>query len=76
MVPYAEEGKLKELSAIEDSISGHQGSVLCIDGQVVDGMYCCYNSADVDEDIEIDIEQKAFFVGVPINEIVSITVLD
>lgn len=52
-----------ELSAIEDSILGHQVSVLCIDGQVVDGMYCCCNSADVDEDedIEIDIEQKAFF---------------
>ena len=68
----------KELSAIEDSISGHRGSVLCIDGQVADGMYCCCNAADVDEGegIEIDIEQKAFFVGVPINEIVSITVLD
>lgn len=48
----------KELSAIEDSISGHQVSVLCIDGQAVDGMYCCCNAADVDEDedIEIDIE--------------------
>lgn len=68
----------KELSAIEDSILGHQVSVLCIDGQVVDGMYCCCNAADADEDenIEIDIEQKAFFVGVPISEIVSITVLD
>lgn len=68
----------KELSAIGDSILGHQVSVLCIDGQVVDGMYCCCNAADADEDenIEIDIEQKAFFVGVPISEIVSITVLD
>lgn len=42
------------------------------------GAYCCHNAADADEDegIEIDIEQKAFFVGVPINEIVSIIVLD
>lgn len=68
----------KELSAIEDSISGHQVSVLCIDGQVVDGKYCCCNAADVDEgeEIEIDIKQKAFYVSIPINEIVSITVLD
>lgn len=70
----------KELSAIEDSISGHQVSVLCIDGQAVDGMSCCCNAADVDEDegedIEIDIERKAFYVAIPIREIVSITVLD
>lgn len=53
----------KEPSAIEDSISGHRVSVLCIDGQVVDGMYCCCNAADVDEDeaIGIDIERIAFF---------------
>lgn len=46
--------------------------------QVVRGAYWCHNAADADEDedIEIDIEQKAFFVGVPIDEIVSITVLD
>ena len=68
----------KELSAIEDSILGHRASVLCIDGQVVDGVYCCCNAADVDEgeEIEIDIKQKAFYVAIPINEIDSITVLD
>lgn len=68
----------KELSAIEDSILGHQVSVLCIDGQVVDGMYCCCNAADADEDegIEVDIKQKASYVAIPISEIVSITVLD
>lgn len=67
-----------ELSAIEDSILGHQVSVLCIDGQVVDGMYCCCNAADVDEgeEIEIDIKQKAFYVAIPINEIDSITAID
>lgn len=68
----------KEPSAIEDSILGHQVSVLCIDGQVVDGTYCCCNAADVDEgeEIEIDIKQKAFYVAIPINEIDSITILD
>ena len=68
----------KDLSAIEDSISGHQVSVLCIDGKVVNGMYCCCNAADVDEgeEIEIDIKQKAFYVAIPINEIDSITVID
>lgn len=57
---------------------GSQREVLCADGQVVRGAYWCHNAADADEDedIEIDIEQKAFFVGVPIDEIVSITVLD
>lgn len=42
------------------------------------GAYWCHNAADADEDedIEIDIEQKAFFVGVPIDGMVSITVLD
>ena len=68
----------KELSAIEDSISGHRGNVLCIDGQVADGMYCCCNAADADEDegIEVDIKQKASYVAIPINEIVSMTVPD
>lgn len=68
----------QELSKIEESLWGKDIEVLCIDGQVVRGAYWCHNAADADEDedIEIDIEQKAFFVGVPINEIVSIIVLD
>lgn len=61
---------------IEETLWGHEVEVLCIDGQVVSGAYCCHNAADADEDIEIDIEQKAFYVAIPINEIVSITVLD
>lgn len=68
----------QELSKIEESLWGKDIEVLCINGQVVRGAYWCHNAADADEDegIEIDIEQKAFFVGVPINEIVSIIVLD
>lgn len=68
----------QELKSIEETLWDHNAEVLCTDGQVVRGAYWCHNAADADEDegIEIDIEQKAFFVGVPINEIVSITVLD
>lgn len=68
----------QELKSIEETLWDHNVEVLCADGQVVRGAYWCHNAADadVDEDIEIDIEQKAFFVGVPIDEIVSITVLD
>ena len=42
------------------------------------GAYWCHNASEVEEDdeIEIDVKQKAFFVSVPINEIASITVLD
>lgn len=70
--------ELRELMNIEETLWDHEVEVLCIDGQVVDGMYCCCNAADVDEgeEIEIDIRQKAFYVAIPINEIVSITVLD
>lgn len=70
--------ELRELINIEETLWGHEVEVLCVDGQVVRGAYWCHNAADADEDedIEIDIEQKAFFVGVPINEIDSITVLD
>lgn len=68
----------QELKSIEETLWDHNVEVLCTDGQVVRGAYWCHNAAgaDEDEDIEIDIEQKAFFVGVPIDEIVSITVLD
>lgn len=68
----------QELKSIEETLWDHNAEVLCTDGQVVRGAYWCHNAADADEDedIEIDIEQKAFFVGVPIDEIVSITVLD
>ena len=68
----------QELKSIEETLWDHNAEVLCADGQVVRGAYWCHNAADADEDedIEIDIEQKAFFVGVPIDEIVSITVLD
>ena len=68
----------QELKSIEETLWDHNAEVLCTDGQVVRGAYWCHNAADADEDegIEIDIEQKACFVGVPINEIVSITVLD
>lgn len=68
----------QELKSIEETLWDHNAEVLCTDGQVVRGAYWCHNAAyaDEDEDIEIDIEQKAFFVGVPIDEIVSITVLD
>lgn len=66
------------LSKIEESLWGKDIEVLCIDGQVVCGAYWCHNAADADEDegIEIDIEQKAFFVGVPISKTVPITVLN
>lgn len=68
----------QELKSIEETLWDHNVEVLCADGQVVRGAYWCHNAADADEDedIEIDIEQKAFFVGVPIDEIVSTTVLD
>ena len=68
----------QELSKIEETLWGHDVEVLCPDGQVVRGAYCCNNAADADEDeeIEIDIEQKAFFVGIPISEIKTITVID
>lgn len=68
----------QELKSIGETLWDHNAEVLCTDGQVVRGAYWCRNAADADkdEDIEIDIEQKAFFVGVPIDEIVSITVLD
>lgn len=68
----------QELSKIEESLWGKDIEVLCIDGRVVRGAYWCHNAADTDEDegIEIDIKQKAFFVGVPISKIVPITVLD
>ena len=68
----------QELKSIEETLWDHNAEALCTDGQVVRGAYWCHNAADADEgeDIEIDIEQKAFFVGVPIDEIVSITVLD
>lgn len=70
--------ELQELMNIEETLWGHEVEVLCIDGQVVSGAYCCHNAADADEDedIEIDIEQKAFYVAIPINEIVSVTVLE
>lgn len=70
--------ELQELMNIEETLWDHEVEVLCFDGQVVRGAYWCHNAADADEDenIEIDIEQKAFFVGVPINEIASIAVLD
>lgn len=68
----------QELSKIEETLWGHDVEVLCTDGQVVRGAYWCNNAVDADEDeaIEIDIEQKAFFVGIPINEIKTITVID
>lgn len=68
----------RELSKIEETLWGHDVEVLCTDGQVVRGAYWCNNAADADEDeaIEIDIEQKAFFVGIPISEIKKITVID
>lgn len=68
----------QELSKIEETLWGHDVEVLCTDGQVVRGAYWCSNAADADEDegIEIDIEQKAFFVGIPISEIKTITVID
>ena len=68
----------QELSKIEETLWGHDVEVLCPDGQVVRGAYCCNNAADADEDeeIEIDLEQKAFFVGIPISEIKTITVID
>lgn len=68
----------QELKSIEETLWDHNVEVLCTDGQVVCGAYWCHNASEVEEDdeIEIDIEQKAYFVGVPINKIVSITVLD
>ena len=70
--------ELRELMNIEETLWDHEVEVLCIDGRVVRGAYWRHNAADTDEDegIEIDIKQKAFFVGVPISKIVPITVLD
>lgn len=67
-----------EFKKIEDSLWGHGISVLCIDGQVVKGPFAQHNAADVDEDeeVEVDIEYRTHIVSIPINEIVSITVLD
>lgn len=67
-----------ELSKIEDSLWGHKISVLCIDGQVVEGPFAQHNAAGVDEgeEIKVDIEYITHIVSIPINEIVSITVLD
>ena len=61
-----------EFEKIEDSLWGHRISVLCIDGQVVEGHFAQHNAADV----EVDIEYRTHIVSIPINEIVSITVLD
>lgn len=68
----------QELKSIEETLWDNNVEVRCTDGQVVRGEYWCHNASEVEEDdeIEIDIKQKAFFVSVPINEIVSITVLD
>ena len=68
----------QELSKIEETLWGHDVEVLCTDGQVVRGAYWCHNASEVEEEdeIEIDIEQKAFFVGIPISEIKTITVID
>lgn len=80
IIPYERVKTMEwqELKSIEETLWDHNVEVLCTDGQVVRGAYWCHNASEVEEDdeIEIDIEQKAFFVGVPINEIVSITVLD
>ena len=67
----------KELKSIEETLWDHNVEVLCTDGKVVRGAYWCHNASEVEEEdeIEIDIKQKPFFVSVPINEIVSITVL-
>lgn len=67
-----------EFKKIEDSLCGHRIRVLCIDGQVVEGPFAQHNAADADEDeeIKVDIEYRTHIVSIPINEIVSITVLD
>ena len=68
----------QELSEIEETLWGHNVEVLCTDGQVLRGAYWCRNASEVEEEdeIEIDIEQKAFFVGIPISEIKTITVIN
>ena len=67
----------QELKSIEETLWDNNVEVRCTDGQVVRGAYWCHNASEVEEDgeIEIDVKQKALFVSVPINEIVSITVL-
>lgn len=68
----------QELKSIEETLWDHNVEVLRTDGQVVRGAYWCHNASEVEEDdeIEIDIKRKAFYVAIPINEIASITVLD
>lgn len=68
----------QELKSIEKTLWDHNVEILCTDGQVVRGAYWCHNASEVEEDdeIEIDIKQKAFYVAIPINEIASIAVLD
>ena len=67
-----------EFKKIEDSLWGHRISVLCIDGQVVEGPFAQHNAADVDEDeeVEVDIEYRTHIVSIQINEISAITVID
>lgn len=65
-----------EFKKIEDSLWGRRISVLCIDGQVVEGPFAQHNAADVDEEVEVDIEYRTHIVSIPINEISAITVID
>lgn len=59
-------------------MGGCRISVLCIDGQVVEGPFAQHNAADADEDeeIKVDIEYRTHIVSIPINEISAITVID
>ena len=68
----------QELKSIEETLWDNNVEVRCTDGQVVRGAYWCHNASEVEEDdeIEIDVKQKAFFVGIPISEIKTITVID
>lgn len=66
-----------EFKKIEDSLWWRRISVLCIDGQVVEGPFAQHNAADVDEgeEVEVDIEYRTHIVSIPINEISAITVI-